>query len=927
MHNDYIERGWHVVPIPPKGKNPGFTGWQEFEISEDEDADDYFLGEKNIGVLLGPSGLIDIDLDCVEAVALAPEFLPPTATFGRKSSPRSHWIYECEGFYRKFIDPVTKECLLEIRAGAGLQTVFPGSVHASGEEIDWTDATPVSDADPVAAAGELAVAVWCKKHPGEAIPDRVLSWSQEPLEQGETAQGEQRPAPIVTFAGKDAELVEAIVLDCPSGGSRHDYRMCVAGHMFRAGIDEGAARKMLCEAMADARLGQDRTGAVMDAKKVITDTYHTARNTTGARTLIEEYEGRRTADRIEAVTTPDFEDIKKDPSEAWLQKLFDCALGSSLEPLEDAGIRNGLAKLALKRDSRLPIIWAKLKDAGYVHLKELKEATEMRMRELRDNLQPGNGLDAAHPDAKGMSLPAGYQIEEGRLRLGDELVINGQLELLAKCPGLDGVQARFAFKAPSSKTWVTSVAPYRSLVSAKDVLVLADHGCNVSSLESPAIVAFVRDYVCQNEKLLDRPIATRTGWHESGAFIWGRTVLGGPPELRAEYATDNQIGLSYANALHAEGEAAKSKHALRKAVETLPTAALCIAASLAACWIHKLSRPTLGVHLAGMGGKGKTRTLKIAGSVWGATGSAGGLSGQGTIAGANTTQRALEIAASCRSDLPFLLSDVRPFPGLTEVMHAVLNGDPRARATQRGGSTQGENYRAGAVISEGELNVLSLTTRQGFHRRMLELAPDSDMQSLWDLAGICSENYGHVGPEFAQGDPLPQDRLDYWQAQTKRLFGHDASVNAASLLATAEHAAPLLGASSLQWCQNVLQALQADAYERAADGPSQAERVEDDLSEVLVEMAPQIADNQEATRLNESPRPWVGYRDENTIIVRASVLQEMLKKRGHDAIKDALKALESIGAIESTVKTQHMVSGVRVRCYHITQRLDLDCLG
>ena len=58
----------------------------------------HFNGTGNIGVLLGePSGwLIDVDLDCDEAVALAPKFLPPTgATSGRPGKPASHWWYVC----------------------------------------------------------------------------------------------------------------------------------------------------------------------------------------------------------------------------------------------------------------------------------------------------------------------------------------------------------------------------------------------------------------------------------------------------------------------------------------------------------------------------------------------------------------------------------------------------------------------------------------------------------------------------------------------------------------------------------------------------------------------------------------------------------------------------------------------------------------
>ena len=56
--------------------------------------------EGNIGILTGePSGwLIDIDLDCPEAVAAARLLLPPTGfVYGRPSNPDSHWLYISEG--------------------------------------------------------------------------------------------------------------------------------------------------------------------------------------------------------------------------------------------------------------------------------------------------------------------------------------------------------------------------------------------------------------------------------------------------------------------------------------------------------------------------------------------------------------------------------------------------------------------------------------------------------------------------------------------------------------------------------------------------------------------------------------------------------------------------------------------------------------
>jgi hypothetical protein len=107
-------------------------------------------------------GLTDVDLDSAEAILAAPYFLQSTQCFGRASKPRSHWLYTSElwrtednaAIQFKFTSGRGKErvekMVLELRIGGGgrgAQTVFPGSVHESGEEITWAEELPVAKAD------------------------------------------------------------------------------------------------------------------------------------------------------------------------------------------------------------------------------------------------------------------------------------------------------------------------------------------------------------------------------------------------------------------------------------------------------------------------------------------------------------------------------------------------------------------------------------------------------------------------------------------------------------------------------------------------------------------------------------------------------------------------------------------------------------
>jgi DNA repair protein RadA/Sms len=161
----YYLRGWLPLPVPYRSKNPGFKGWQYFTVNE-ADLPQHFNGRpQNIGVLLGKASgnLIDVDLDCAEAVMLAPFFLPPTgAVFGRLTRQRSHWLY-ISPIPNKitFTNPVTGKRLVEILTN-GQQAIFPGSSHQdTGELVQWYEngePASISEHDVVQSVRRLAAA-------------------------------------------------------------------------------------------------------------------------------------------------------------------------------------------------------------------------------------------------------------------------------------------------------------------------------------------------------------------------------------------------------------------------------------------------------------------------------------------------------------------------------------------------------------------------------------------------------------------------------------------------------------------------------------------------------------------------------------------------------------------------------------------------
>jgi hypothetical protein len=162
------------IPLPPRSKNPGYGDWQHLRLTADT-LDQHFPPRKarNVGVLNGePSGnTADVDLDCAEARTAAALLLPATGwIFGRKSAPRSHWIYKADvplDSAQEEYQDLDGHMLLELRGTGGL-TVYPPSTHKeTGERITWdrfAEPAEVALTDLQQAVRELAAAALLAKH-------------------------------------------------------------------------------------------------------------------------------------------------------------------------------------------------------------------------------------------------------------------------------------------------------------------------------------------------------------------------------------------------------------------------------------------------------------------------------------------------------------------------------------------------------------------------------------------------------------------------------------------------------------------------------------------------------------------------------------------------------------------------------------------
>ena len=151
----YIRAGWKTFPGKRGNKEP-VTGWSwKKRHLTPTDLSTYFdKDQHNVLVVLGndSGNLTDIDLDWPEAAAVADLIFNDLPSFGRSGKPRSHRLAICDKVktrkyqlpqsladHSKVVEhPEHMMCVAEVRGG-GSYTVFPGSEHATGEKVEWTD--------------------------------------------------------------------------------------------------------------------------------------------------------------------------------------------------------------------------------------------------------------------------------------------------------------------------------------------------------------------------------------------------------------------------------------------------------------------------------------------------------------------------------------------------------------------------------------------------------------------------------------------------------------------------------------------------------------------------------------------------------------------------------------------------------------------
>ena len=238
-------RGISLISITRGEKNPNRPNWQQERLADP--AAHFAIRVVNIGGLWGePSdGAADVDLDHLEAVRLAPDYLPPTgAIYGRKSKQRSHWLYRVIDSFKttqlRFPDTfdsrgkrVRGAMIIELR-GTGAQTILPGSAHPNGELVEWAQ---MGEPAAIDAATLLAAVRALGKKIGAVIkPPRPPMVIPRPI------------APRNFYDGRAVNRCRKYLSrlgDAVSGHGGHDATFHAACTIWRFGLSEADAWELL----------------------------------------------------------------------------------------------------------------------------------------------------------------------------------------------------------------------------------------------------------------------------------------------------------------------------------------------------------------------------------------------------------------------------------------------------------------------------------------------------------------------------------------------------------------------------------------------------------------------------------------------------------------------------------------------------------
>ena len=424
--------------------------------------------------------------------------------------------------------------------------------------------------------------------------------------------------------------------------------------------------------------------------------------------------------------------IAADPGAAFAPEFIETAAALQLED-EPAWAR---LHVVLRQDKRIQ--WDRLK-------KKIGQAAAAQQAARRRESQRAQ---AEQQTETGMIVPAGYRLTDDATLCvsqgtnGDEresVVAHSPLSITARMRDVEENCEFLRIQFKRAGQLRSEVIDRAVALDARKLISLAGTGFPVASDNVGEVVSYLRHAEAANDMRLPcYDVASRFGWQGRGGvrgFLVGSTLIGhdgfvhqptsiedlvggaGPGAavvFRGAAAGDEQAARSY----RAEGTLEGWMNAIRL-IEPYPKVLIAFYAGFVAPLQDVINAPNFIVNWSCETSKGKTSSLRVAGSIYGNPDERA----DDTVIGSwKATAVHIERSCSIRSGLPVLLDETKHAPDRRDVgrvLYAVANGTGKGRGNTKGIALT-RRFRT-IMLSTGEAPATSFSQDGGTRTRCIEI--------------------------------------------------------------------------------------------------------------------------------------------------------------------------------------------------------------
>lgn len=388
-------------------------------------------------------------------------------------------------------------------------------------------------------------------------------------------------------------------------------------------------------------------------------------------------------------------------------------------------------------------------------LKEMTEAADNKANTELAN-QGETALSLINDNSWISSEDGVYQYKNGRLEVACYCPIRIK-EILADMEN-DKWKVRLEFTKDGKTKEV--IVPRQTIADYHKIIDLANYGVSVTSQTAKNLVQYLS--LCElnrAEPIPTRNSLSRFGWVDGNKFV--------PYCDEIYFAGDEAISslkkaISVVDGAEAWDEWMGMYKQLRKRTKEHPEPQLFVSAALSSVLINPLKEIPFLLNLWSESGAGKTLTLQLAASVWGAPSQ--------YISDSDSTVNALVVKASILYDLPLIADDfakaTRDQKQLSNLVYALSSGKEKDRLNSDSQLKGGKRWH-GCTLSTNEFPLADDSLKGGALNRVLDIqgSPGAIYEDPALIVNTCNGSYGFLGECFIRAI---QNSDDFFEKIRKR---------------------------------------------------------------------------------------------------------------------------------------------------------------